>query len=74
MRQTFASHYVVRGALGNLQAILGHASMRIAQDYARLTRSPQRATSILEGLGNANINAPSPNEAVRSQTVAARVI
>jgi integrase len=53
LRHTFASHYVMRGgSVVKLQAILGHASMRTPQIYARL--APDHligATSILEGLG-----------------------
>jgi integrase len=64
LRHTFASHYVMRGgSIVKLQAILGHASVRTTQIYARL--APDHligATSILEGLGTtktAQINAPS---------------
>lgn len=53
LRHTFASHYVMRGGnIVKLQAILGHASVRTTQIYARL--APDHlvgATSILEGLG-----------------------
>jgi integrase len=53
LRHTFASHYVMRGgSIVKLQAILGHASVRTTQIYARL--APDHligATGILEGLG-----------------------
>ena len=53
LRHTFASHYVMRGgSIVKLQAILGHASVRTTQIYARL--APDHligATSILDGLG-----------------------
>jgi integrase len=56
LRHTFASHYVMRGgSIVKLQAILGHASVRTTQIYARL--APDHligATGILEGLGAGN--------------------
>jgi integrase len=59
LRHTFASHYVMRGgSIVKLQAILGHASVRTTQIYARL--APDHligATSIPEGLG-----APKPSQ------------
>ena len=37
LRHTFASHYVMRGgSIVKRQAILGHASVRMTQIYARL--------------------------------------
>jgi integrase len=64
LRHTFASHFVMRGgSLVKLQVILGHASVRTTQIYARL--SPDHlagATSILDGLGT-QINAPSTHDA-----------
>ena len=37
LRHTFASHYMMRGgSIVKLQAILGHASVRTTQIYARL--------------------------------------
>jgi integrase len=64
LRHTFASHYVMRGgSLVKLQAILGHASIRTTQVYAHLAPDHlSGATAILEGLGAAEINAPSTHE------------
>ena len=76
LRHTFASHYVMRGgSIVRLQAILGHASVRTTQIYARL--APDHligATSILEGLGvkSSKIHAPSTHGAsVSAPTLAA---
>jgi integrase len=66
LRHTFASHYVMRGgSLVQLQAILGHVSIRMTQVYTHL--APDHlcgATAILEGLGTSEINARSTHEAV----------
>lgn len=53
LRHTFASHYVMRsGSIVKLQALLGHASIRTTQIYARLASDHLvGATSLLEGLG-----------------------
>ena len=70
LRHTFVSHYVMRGGSSvKLQAIVGHASARTTQIYARL--APDQligATSMLEGLGTkpAEINAPSTHGAAAS--------
>jgi integrase len=75
-RHTFASHYVVRGgSLVKLQAILAHASIKTTQDYAHL--APDRlsgATAILEGLGAAEINAPSTHEVQSAAPASAGVV
>ena len=54
LRHNFASHYMMRGgSIVKLQAILGHASVRTTQIYARLAPPDHLigATAILEGLG-----------------------
>jgi integrase len=71
LRHTFASHYVMRGgSIVKLQTILGHASVRTTQIYARL--APDHligATGILDGLGTAchNANARSTHGPVGAQ-------
>jgi integrase len=76
LRHTFASHYVMRGgSLVKLQAILGHASIRTTQVYAHLAPDHlSGATSILEGLGTPEINAPSTHEVLSGQSSPARVV
>jgi integrase len=76
LRHTFASHYVMRGgSIVKLQAILGHASVRTTQIYARL--APDHligATGVLDGLGAsvpAEINARSTHGAVAAEATLA---